>query len=111
MEDVIHAMHSVAHALQITHVTDEEAHLVREPGHTLLQAVAHIVLFLLVAREDANLADICGEEVLEHGIAKAPRAAGDHEGLTGKGVSCCHASTPSSTQKALAQGENKTFPW
>ena len=55
VEDVVHAVHGVADALGVADVADEEAHLGRELGGPLLQAVAHVVLLLLVAGEDADL--------------------------------------------------------
>ncbi len=39
----------------------------------------HVVLLLLVARENADLLDVCLEEPPEDGIAKAPGPPGDHE--------------------------------
>lgn len=85
MEDIVHAVHGVAHALRVAHVADEEAHLAGQLRHALLQAVTHVVLLLLVAREHANLAEVGPHEVLEHGVAEATRAAGNHEGLACKG--------------------------
>ena len=41
----------------------------------------HIVLFLLIAGEDANLADVRAEETVQDGVAEAAGAAGDEEGL------------------------------
>ena len=81
VEDVVHAVHGVAHALGIADVADEEAHLGGELGGLLLQAVAHVVLLLLVAREDADLGQVGVHEVLEHGVAERAGAARDHQGL------------------------------
>ena len=78
-------MHGVAHGLGVADVADEEADLVGLLRVALLKHVAHVVLLLLVAREDADLADVGLEEVLEHGVAEAPRAAGYHEGLAAEG--------------------------
>ena len=82
MEDVVHTVHRIAHGLGVAHVTDEEANLGGKFRTTLLQAMAHIILLLLVAREDANLLKLGVDEVLEHGVAEAARAARNHEGLT-----------------------------
>ena len=81
VEDVVHAVHGVAHALGVADVADEEAHLGGELGGLLLQAVAHVVLFLLVAGEDADFGQIGVHEVLEDGVAERAGAARDHEGL------------------------------
>ena len=43
--------------------------------------MAHIILFLFIAAEYADLADIRMEETAEDGVAKAAGAAGDQEGL------------------------------
>lgn len=84
VEDVVHAVHGVADRLGVPHVADEEAHLGGELGGLLLQAVAHVVLLLLVAREDADLRQVGVHEVLEHGVAERSGAAGDHQGLVFK---------------------------
>ena len=81
VEDVVNAVHGVAHALGVADVADEEAHLGGELRGPLLQAVAHVVLLLLVAREDADLRQVGVHEVLEHGVAERAGAARDHEGL------------------------------
>ena len=81
VEDVVHAVHGVAHALGVADVADEEAHLGGELGGPLLQAVAHVVLLLLIAGEDADLGQIGVHEVLEHRVAERAGASRDHEGL------------------------------
>ena len=81
VEDVVHAVHGVAHALGVADVADEEAHLGGELGRPLLQAVAHVVLLLLVAREDTDLGQVGVHEVLEHGVAERAGATRDHQGL------------------------------
>ena len=43
--------------------------------------MAHVVLLLLVAREDADLGQVGVHEVLEHGVAERAGASRDHEGL------------------------------
>ena len=81
VEDVVHAVHGVAHRLGVADVADEEAHLGGELGGPLLQAVAHVVLLLLIAGEDADLGQIGVHEVLEHRVAERAGASRDHEGL------------------------------
>ena len=77
MEYVVDAGHCVRNGLRVTDVADVEFHLVGVLRILRLQLMAHIVLFLLVAGEDADLTDIAGQEVLEHGVAEAAGAAGD----------------------------------
>ncbi len=79
MEDVVHPMHRVLDALQVTHVADVELDLLGHVGHLGLELVAHIILFFLVAAEYADFTDISLEETIQHSIAKATRAAGDKE--------------------------------
>ena len=81
MEDVVNAVHGVAHRLGVADVADEEADLGGELGRLLLQAVTHVVLLLLVAREDADLGQVGVHEVLEHGVAERAGASRDHQGL------------------------------
>lgn len=81
VEDVVDPVHGVAHALGVADVADEEAHLGGELRGLFLQAVAHVVLLLLVAREDADLGQVCVHEVLEHRVAERAGAARDHQGL------------------------------
>ena len=82
VEDVVHAVHGVANRLGVAHVADQEPNLRCELGALLLQTVTHVILLLLVAREDADLLEVRVHEVLEHGVAEAARAARNHEGLT-----------------------------
>lgn len=81
VENVVHAVRGVANRLGVAHVADQEPHLRCELGALLLKAVTHIVLLLLITREDANFLELGVDEVLEHGVAEAARAARDHKGL------------------------------
>lgn len=58
MKDEIHPAHRLLHAALVAHVADVELEL------GAVVALAHVVLFLLVTAEDANLADIGVEEAL-----------------------------------------------
>ena len=78
MEDVIHAVHGVFDGLQIPHVADVEADFVRHLRHGGLEVVAHVVLLLFVAAEDADFADVGGEEAVEDRVAEGTGAAGEH---------------------------------
>lgn len=78
VEDVVHARHGVAHGLRVAHVADVELDLLgllRVPG---LEPVAHVVLLLLVAREDADLPEVGVQEMLEYGGTEGTGSAGDH---------------------------------
>ena len=59
MEHIVHAFHGVLQRASIANVTDVELDLACHFGHTGLEIMAHVVLLLLVAGEDADLADIC----------------------------------------------------
>lgn len=58
MEYVIDAVHGVAHGPDIAHIADVELDLFGDFGHFCLKFMAHIVLFLLIARKDADLPDV-----------------------------------------------------
>lgn len=103
VEDVVHPVHGVAHALGVPHVADEEVDLGGELRRLLLQAVAHVVLLLLVAREDADLGQVGVHEVLENGVAERSGAARDHEGLTGKSFTILHS-------YYLSRNEKQRYP-
>ena len=89
MENVVYPVHRVLHASEVAHVADVELDLVGRIRALGLELVAHVVLFLLVAAENADFADIRLEEAVEHGIAETARAAGNQERLaTENGI--CH---------------------
>ena len=88
MEDVIHAGHHVAQALDVAHVADVKLDFLVIIGVAGLQLMAHIVLLFLIAGEDADLADVGGQKVLEHRVAKAAGAAGDQQGPVFKNGIC-----------------------
>ena len=78
MEDVVHAGHGIANRLRVAHVADVELDLLgvlRMPG---LQLMAHVILLLLVAGEDADLLEVGIQEVLEDGGTEGTGSAGDH---------------------------------
>ena len=72
-EHVVHAAHGDVHRLLVAHVADIELDL------GVLQPVTHVVLLLLVAREDADLTDVAVQEAAEDGVAEAARAASNEE--------------------------------
>ena len=77
VEDVVDAGHGIPDGLRVAHVADVELDLAGILRVVGLQLVAHVVLLLLIAGEDADLADVGGQEMLEHRMPKAARAAGD----------------------------------
>ncbi len=58
MENIVHSRHRVLARLQIAHVTDKELYLVSHIRILRLILVAHVVLFLLVAREYTYFSDV-----------------------------------------------------
>ena len=77
VEDVVDAGHGIPDGLRVAHVADVELDLAGILRVVGLQLVAHVVLLLLIAGEDADLADVGGQEMLEHCMPEAARAAGD----------------------------------
>ena len=90
VEHVVDTSHGVAHAPLVAHVAYVEADLAGVLGIDGLQPVAHVILLLLVAGEDADLAYAAIQEVLEHRGAEAAGAAGYHEGGAREGVATNH---------------------
>ena len=77
VENVVHPVHGVFHRLQIPHVTNVKADLVGDFRHSHLKFVTHIVLLLLVTRENADLANVRLQKPVQHSVAKRPRTPGD----------------------------------
>ncbi len=78
VEDVVHAAHRGPEGGPVADVADLELYLVRDIRVSGLILVAHIVLLLFVAGEDANLLDVGLEESPKDGIAKAPGPSSNH---------------------------------
>ena len=79
MEDVVDALHGIAERTLVAYVADIELYLACYLGHTSLEVMAHVVLLLLVATEDTDLADIGLEKTIENCVAEAAGASGDEE--------------------------------
>ena len=79
MEDVVHAVHGVFDGLDIAHVAYVKLEFVCILGHTRLKIMAHIVLLLLVAGENADFSDVGVEESSDDGVAKRTSAARDEQ--------------------------------
>ena len=74
MENVVDPRHGILARLQIAHIADIELDLVGHLRESRLIFVAHIVLFLLVAAENAYLPDIGIEKPPQHRVAERPRS-------------------------------------
>ena len=74
MENVVDLWHGILARLQIAHIADIELDLVGDIGIFGLILVPHIVLFLLVAAENAYLPDIGIEKPPQHRVAERPRS-------------------------------------
>ncbi len=81
VEDVVDAADGHLEGGAVTHVADVELDLAGGIGVAGLVFVAHVVLLLLVAGEDADLLDVSGEEAPQYGIPETTGPAGDHQGL------------------------------
>ena len=78
VEDVVHPRYGVAHGLRVAHITDVELDFLGVLRMLRLQLVTHVVLFLLVAGEDADLLEVGVQEVLEDGGTEGTGSASDH---------------------------------
>lgn len=58
VEDVVHAIHGVFDRSQIADIANEKLDLIRHLGHSGLELMPHVVLFLFIAGEDADFGDI-----------------------------------------------------
>ncbi|MNH27941.1 hypothetical protein D3C79_880700 [compost metagenome] len=76
MEDVVDPSRSIQHALVVPDIADVELQL----GAAV--ALAHVVLLLLIAAENADFGNVALEKTLEYSVAERPGAAGDEEFLT-----------------------------
>ena len=81
VKDVVHPVHGALDGLQIPHVANVEFDLIRHFRHLYLKFMAHIVLLLLIAGEDADLADVGRKKAVENGVAERAGPTGDHEGF------------------------------
>ncbi len=88
MEDVVHAGHGVRDGLRVADIADVEFDLVRGFRVLRLELVAHIVLLLFVAGEDADFADVGGKKAAQDGVAEGAGAAGDKKSFPFKCRHC-----------------------
>ena len=64
MENIVHPGHGSPDRLQIPDIANVKLDFIRHLRHFRLILVAHIVLLLLIPGEDADLANVRGEEAV-----------------------------------------------
>lgn len=87
VEDVVNTMHGVTDRLGIANVTDVELDLLGGLRVLCLKLVAHIVLHLLIPKEDADFLQIGIQEVLQNGRTERAGTASNHKGCI---IKCRH---------------------
>ena len=90
MEDKVNAVHRVPDRIPVPDVADIELDFSGVLRIALLEGVAHIVLLLLVAGENTDLADVGFQKAVQYRVAKGAGTAGDQQGLPGKGAHAVH---------------------
>ena len=84
MEDIVDSLHGVLKRRLVAYVADVELDLVCNLGHRSLIEVTHVVLLLLVAREDTDLTDIRTEKTVQNCVTEATGSTGDHQNFVFK---------------------------
>lgn len=79
MEDVVNAFHCGFEGALVADVSDVEFDFARDLGHLGLILVTHIVLLLLIAREDSDFAYVGAKEAVEYGVTEGTCSPGDHQ--------------------------------
>ena len=87
VEDVVNTGHCVTDRLGIADIADVELDLLGVLRVLGLKLMAHIVLLLLVTREDTNLLQVRIQEVLQNGRTKRTSTTSDHKGCV---IKCRH---------------------
>src|SRR5262249_18502829 len=82
VEHVVDAFERGGHAVVVAHVTDVKLEL------GVVVAEPHVFLLLLVAAEDANLANAGAEESLQHGVPERAGPAGNQQRLVVEHAVC-----------------------
>ena len=70
---IIHPAHSHIHRSLIPHISYIELHLRRHLRIISLKMMPHVILLLLIPREDPYLPDVTSEKTTKHGITKTAR--------------------------------------
>ena len=110
VENIVDARHRVAHRLQVAHVADIELDLAGAVGILRLQLVAHVVLFLFIARENADLSHAARQIPAQHRAAEAARAARDQQLFSFKHISHLFRERYKFTHDVVAQIFRILFP-
>ena len=88
MEYVVNAVHRVFDGREVPHVADVEPDLFGSFGHFRLKLVPHIVLLLLIAGKDPDLADIRFQKAVKNGISERTGSAGDQKCFVSEECHC-----------------------
>ena len=76
-EDIIDSVHCEIYSLTVAYISNIEFYFVRNVRTISLKEVAHVILFLLVAREDTNFPDVGVEETTQNCVTETSRTACD----------------------------------
>ena len=79
MEDIVDPTHSGLEGGFIAHITNVELDLVGNLRHLCLILMTHVVLLLLIAREDADFANVGTEETIQYCVTEGACASSDHQ--------------------------------
>ena len=79
MEHVVNAFHGVFQRALVADIADVELDLVGYLGHTGLEVVAHVVLLLLVAREDTDLTNVGLQKAVKYCVSKRSCSSSNEE--------------------------------
>ena len=77
MEYVINSMHCILNRSQVTHIANIESDLLSHLRHLRLIFMAHIILFLLITRENTNLSNIRTQESIHYRMSETAGPTGD----------------------------------
>ena len=91
MENVVNTGHSVTDRLGVADIADVELDLLGGLRVLGLKLMAHIVLLLLITRENADFLQVRIQEVLQNGRAKRTSTTSDHKGCV---IKCRHFKFP-----------------
>ena len=87
VENVVNTGHCVTDGLRIADIADVELDLLGGLRVLGLKLMAHIVLLLLITRENADFLQVGIQEVLQNGRAKRTSTTSDHKGCV---IKCRH---------------------
>ena len=91
VEDVVNTGHSILDGLRVADIADVKLDLASSLRMLGLKFVAHIILLLLVTRENADFLQIGIQEVLQYGRTKRTSTTSNHKGCV---IKCRHFNFP-----------------